>query len=90
LGAELLQNGEETWVVAKMALQEKAAGRGDVAEMRRLVAAGVDVDELGEDEGTALLWAAYYGHVEAIRVLVELGRGRRCRWRLRRCWMRGA
>jgi hypothetical protein len=89
LGAELLQNGEETWVVADITLHD-AAWSDDVAEMRRLVAAGVDVDELGEDEGTALLWAAYYGHVEAIRVLVELGRGRRCRWRLRRCWMRGA
>jgi hypothetical protein len=48
-------------VVAEMALQEKAAGSGDVAEMRMLVAAGVDVDELGEDEGTALLWATPTG-----------------------------
>jgi len=67
-----------------------AAANGDVAEMRRLVAAGVDVDELDEHGETALLWATDNGHVEAIRVLVELGRGRRCRWRLRRCWMRGA
>ena len=37
------------------------------------MAAGVNVDELDEHGVTALLWAAINGHVEAIRVLAQLG-----------------
>ncbi len=59
-------------MVAEMTLH-LAAWSGDVAEMRRLVAAGVDVDELDADGATALLWAAGIGHVEAIRVRLVLG-----------------
>ena len=51
----------------------QAVSRGDVAELRRLVASGMNVDVLDEDGWTALLYAALNGHVEAIRVLVELG-----------------
>ena len=58
--------------MAEMTLHA-AAANDDVAEMRGLVAAGVNVDELDEDGLTALLWATFNGHVEAIRVLVELG-----------------
>jgi ankyrin repeat protein/uncharacterized protein YjgD (DUF1641 family) len=51
----------------------QAAKDGDVAELRRLVAAGINVDEQNAVGMTGLHWAAGYGHVEAIRVLVELG-----------------
>ena len=52
-----------------------AAESGDVAEARRLVAAGADVEEpRGEHDARPLHVAAAYGHVEVIKVLVvELG-----------------
>ena len=51
----------------------KAALRGDVAEVRRLVAAGVGVNEVNAaDKMTALHFAADNGHVEAVKTLVEL------------------
>jgi len=55
-------------------LLQHAAYVGDVAGLRRLAAQGVDVNvQLGELRQTALHEAAFYGRVEAIRVLVELG-----------------
>ena len=59
--------------MADMTLLQKATQRGDVAEMRRLVANGRNVNERDADGDTALHYAADYGHVEAMRVLVELG-----------------
>jgi ankyrin repeat protein len=56
----------------KMTLHE-AAARGDVVEVRRLVAHGVKVDSRDTDGVTALHWAARLGKTEAIKVLVELG-----------------
>jgi ankyrin repeat protein len=50
-----------------------AALNGDVAEVRRLVAAGADVDEAGPAGWTPLYVAAMNGRVEVIRVLVEGG-----------------
>ena len=50
-----------------------AAARGDVAEVRRLVAAGADLEKHGEDGGTPLFWAAVNGRVETVTVLVQLG-----------------
>jgi hypothetical protein len=69
------QDGEETWVGgtrAGMTLHQ-AALSGDVAEVRRLVASGVKVDERDEFGSTALHYAAFPGDVEVMRVLVELG-----------------
>jgi ankyrin repeat protein len=41
----------------------EAAGDGDVAEVRQLMAAGAEVDEKGEHGMTPLHWAATDGHV---------------------------
>jgi ankyrin repeat protein len=50
----------------------EAAWNGDVAEMRRLVAAGADVEEQRGVFGRRPLHvAAHNGHVETMRVLVE-------------------
>jgi hypothetical protein len=49
----------------------QAAQSGDVVEMRRLMAAGADVDERDVNRVTALHWAADEGHVEVLRVLME-------------------
>ena len=52
----------------------EAAINDDVAEVRRLVAAGADVDEQrGEFGMRPLHWAAEVGQVEVMGVLVELG-----------------
>ena len=54
-----------------------AAVRGDVAEVRRMVAAGADLEEQrGEARSMPLHWAAHVGQVEVMRVLVELGQKR--------------
>ena len=50
-----------------------AAQRGDVAKMRRLVAAGANVNAPGDGGGRPLHWAAVGGQVEATRGLVEMG-----------------
>ena len=56
--------------MAGMKLLQQAAQRGDVAEMRRLVANGRNVNERDANGVTALHVAAVYGHVEAMRALV--------------------
>ena len=57
-----------------MALVE-AARDGDVAEVRRLIASGADLNGAEETvfDCTALHEAAYNGHVDCVRVLVEGG-----------------
>ena len=64
------QDGAETWV--EMTLHD-AAKSGDVAEVRRLVAIGVDLDGRDACGQTALQLAATRGHVEMMMVLVEHG-----------------
>lgn len=51
----------------------KAAGRGDVATVRRLVNEGADVNYLGKSNGTALYWAFRKKNIEGFRSLLELG-----------------
>ena len=58
--------------MAGMTLHQ-AATSGDVAEMRRLVANGRNVNERDANGDTAMHLAADYGHAEVLRVLVELG-----------------
>ena len=51
-----------------------AAGRNDVAEVRRLLDAGADPNALGGlDETPPLHWAVWRGSVDAARLLVERG-----------------
>ena len=51
-----------------------AAQNGDVVDVRRLVAAGADVDEQrGEARSMPLHWASENGAVETVQVLVEFG-----------------
>ncbi len=47
--------------------------RGERAEALRLIAAGAAVDERSADNTTALHWAAHYGDVELVEVLIERG-----------------
>jgi ankyrin repeat protein len=57
--------------VAVMSLS-MAALDGDVSEVRRLVAEGADVNEQTDGHSPVHL-AAYYGHVEVVATLAELG-----------------
>ena len=50
-----------------------AAERGDLARVRELLDAGVDVDRARSDGVTALVAAAYPGRVEVARLLLERG-----------------
>jgi ankyrin repeat protein len=53
---------------------ELAARGGHVAVIKSLAAAGALADaKIGSREQTPLMWAAYEGHPEAVKVLVELG-----------------
>jgi ankyrin repeat protein len=54
-------------------LMHNAAAAGDVVTIRRLVAEGADVNVPGD---RALHLAAQEGHVDAVRVLMELGAGK--------------
>jgi uncharacterized protein len=56
----------------------EAAGRGDVAEIERQIAAGADPNALVKDmfgfgHSTPLQWAAQKGHVAAMAVLLKAG-----------------
>ncbi len=52
----------------------KAARLGQAAEVRKLTEAGADVNARRNTEGaTALHLAAYGGHLEVVKILVEVG-----------------
>jgi ankyrin repeat protein len=50
-----------------------SAKLGDAAEINRLIAAGLDANEADDDNLTALNWAAYSCHLDAMRALVQHG-----------------
>ncbi len=51
-----------------------AAQRGDVTAVATLLGRGADPNETGDDDGTtALIAAAFLGHVDVVRLLVERG-----------------
>ncbi len=51
----------------------KAAKKGRIDDVTRLIAEGADVDERGRGGNTALYFAAQKGHAEVARVLVDAG-----------------
>ncbi|MBI3181112.1 MAG: ankyrin repeat domain-containing protein [Myxococcales bacterium] len=51
----------------------EAASAGDLAEARRLLSEGADVNELGEGGRTPLIEAARAGREELVRTLLEAG-----------------
>jgi ankyrin repeat protein len=53
----------------------RAAAAGRVEELRRLAAAGADVNATDRSGTTPLVFAARSGQVEAVRALLELGAG---------------
>lgn len=50
-----------------------AAWDGNVAEVKALIAAGVDLEVKDSEGSTALLIASYSGHTETVEVLLEAG-----------------
>lgn len=50
-----------------------AAGKGDVAKIKRLVEQGADKETKGNYGYTSLLLAAYRGHFDVVKYLVEQG-----------------
>lgn len=57
-----------------------AAGNGHTAVVQALAAAGAAVDEVELTRGwTALIWAAQRGHVDTVRLLLDLGADRTIR-----------
>jgi ankyrin repeat protein len=73
--AELLKRGVEPMESPRdrdVALID-AAGRGDLAEVRRRLAAGASVDAVDASGRTALIAAAYGQHNEVARALIDAG-----------------
>lgn len=62
----------ETTGPAAGPLQAAARG-GNVEAMEILVASGMGVDDKGPAKSTALIWAAYYGQLEAVEYLIDNG-----------------
>jgi ankyrin repeat protein len=52
---------------------QDAVCEGDLEEVKRLVAEGADVAEADVHGFTALLWAAFYGHIPIIDWLLSEG-----------------
>jgi uncharacterized protein len=50
-----------------------AARSGDIAEVKRLLATGGDINERDGNDATPLHWAAYAGHTLLARLLIERG-----------------
>jgi ankyrin repeat protein len=70
LAAILRAAGASTVGVAEAELRW-AAGEGDLARVRDLIAAGADVNAPGPHGHTALMAAANKGHAEVVRALLE-------------------
>lgn len=52
---------------------------GNLAELRQALDAGADINEVNSVGDTALLWAAWAGNAEVVRLLVERGADRTIR-----------
>jgi ankyrin repeat protein len=57
---------------ARTALME-AAGTGNTVIMKQLVEKGADINAMDHEGATPIFFACMYGHVEAVRLLIELG-----------------
>jgi len=51
----------------------KAAKSNNLEMLRRAIAEKMDVNSKSEDSYTALIYAAYYGHDEAVKLLLDAG-----------------
>ncbi len=51
----------------------RAAGQGDLATVKALLALEKDIDDIYETGQTALEWAASFGRTEVVRLLLEAG-----------------
>jgi ankyrin repeat protein len=51
----------------------QAVQANDVAQVRKLVAQGVDVSELDQNQDAPLIMAAYKGYTDIVRLLLEAG-----------------
>lgn len=50
-----------------------AVQKNDIATVRKLIAQGVNVSELDENQDAPLIMAAYKGHTEIVKLLLEAG-----------------
>lgn len=50
-----------------------AVRRNDAAAVKKLIAEGVDVSELDDNEDAPLVMAAYEGHTDIVKLLLEAG-----------------
>ena len=48
-----------------------ASMNNDIAEVKRLLEAGADVNAPDEDGDTALMWAVFKGHKDVVKVLYD-------------------
>jgi ankyrin repeat protein len=79
-GGGTVQHGELSYNLEEVfkddqatALLAKAAGRGDLAEINRLVSKGISVNAFGRNEITPLWWAAWAENYTGFNALLEKG-----------------
>ncbi len=51
----------------------KAAYKGDIKEIKKLIKAGENVNSVNSEGATPLHWAAFKGHTEAAKLLLQYG-----------------
>jgi ankyrin repeat protein len=72
VGAATINSIEAQGGITMTALMQ-AVQRNDVTRVRELIAQGVDVSELDASQDAPLVMAAYKGHTEIVRLLLEAG-----------------
>jgi ankyrin repeat protein len=75
-GEQLLQSTHKRRIRQQNRPVEKfieMATEGNIAEVKRAIEIGIEIDELGAKGHTALMVAAYYGHQSIVKVLLAAG-----------------
>ena len=72
LASPVVSRAQQPNITSEIVLIELAFN-GDLKNVEKLVAAGVPVDGVNEDNTTALMWSAFNGHTAVVEYLLKAG-----------------